>query len=254
MMDTIIYTTLKRPYVLAFLISYILISWKVLRIRFTVTFLIIGYFIAFVSEYSSINYGIPYGWYHYIYENLKGEWIFKGVPVWDSASYVFMCFSSLCAARLTLKHKDMHMKTNQFLLVFISAILTTTLDIIVDPISHMGERWFLGKIYYYPEPGYYFDITFANFIGWFVTSYLINFFAVFVLNFLKFEKILHNKINQILPIGLYYGIFGFGLVIAMYLQEWLLVLADSFWLLFTLTIIFGKDCLHALKKKRLSTS
>ena len=31
----------------------------------------------------------------------------------------------------------------------------------------MGDRWFLGRMYYYPEGGIYFGVPLSNFVGWF---------------------------------------------------------------------------------------
>ena len=44
------------------------------------------------------------------------------------------------------------------------------IDLVVDPIANLGEYWFLGKIYHYPDPGVHFGITFANYCGWFVVA------------------------------------------------------------------------------------
>lgn len=236
MLEILLTTVIKRPYVLAFLISYIFIAIRIVGWKWTVQFLLAGYSIAFLSEYLSINYGLPYGWYFYKYENLKGEWLNNGVPVWDSASYVFMSFSGLYAAIFALRNIHPN-RQNPWLMVALSALLVTLLDVIVDPVAHMGKRWFLGEIYYYPTPGPYFDVTLANFAGWFCTSFLINAVGVFALRFRDHLKWHHS--NHWLPLGLYYGIFGFGLAIAVYLQAWTLVLCDVIWLSLSIVIIFA---------------
>ncbi|MFH1356074.1 MAG: carotenoid biosynthesis protein [bacterium] len=247
-MDTLITTIIKRPYVVLFLLSYIIIATRVVNWRWMLLFLFSGYTIAFLSEYLSINYGFPYGWYFYKYENLQGEWLNNGVPVWDSVSYVFMCFAGLYLAYYTLRlasspstssgSNDVYRLAceNRFILVLLSALFVTILDIIIDPISHMGKRWFLGEIYYYPDPGFYFDITMANFAGWFLVSALINSVGVFILKFPKCVSL--SKINNFLSLGLYFGIFGFGLVITIYLHEWALLLCDIIWLLLVIYFVF----------------
>ena len=191
-----------------------------------------------MSEFSSINYGFPYGWYHYIYDNLQGEWLNQGVPVWDSASYVFMCFSGLYVSTWWLRkiwgQKESSLK-QMWTIVFVSAVLTTLLDVIVDPVSHQGDKWFLGQIYYYPEPGWYFDITMANFGGWLITSFCINTVAYFFLHFK--DSIQINAQNSFLAIGLYFGIFGFGTFIAAYIQDWTLLAVDLGWLTALISLI-----------------
>ena len=44
------------------------------------------------------------------------------------------------------------------------------LDVVIDPLAVRGDRWFLGRIFYYPEPGWYFGVPIANFVGWVVVG------------------------------------------------------------------------------------
>lgn len=229
-------TLIKRPYVFAFLIAYIVIAWRCTGGFWTLLFLLLGYDLAFFSEYLSINYGIPYGWYVYRYEALRGEWINHGVPVWDSVSYVFMNFAGLCAAWSAIGgKKGIEKPFGKIKLWLLAALLVTLLDVVTDPLAHMGERWFLGKIYFYPNPGFYFDVTFANFVGWYITSLAICGMGIALL---KFPKVLQwTGQNAFLSLGLYYGIFAFTLGITIYLQEWLLVLCDLFWIGLTIILV-----------------
>jgi uncharacterized membrane protein len=258
MLDILIHTLMKRPYVAAFFISYLFIASKSVNFRWALIFVPIGFVIAFFSEYLSINYGFPYGWYHYIYENLEGELLLAGVPTWDSLSYVFMTYAGLSLASITLYQKAPFKSIkSKFYLVILAAFFTTLLDVIIDPISHLGEHWFLGKIYYYPEPGFYFDITMANFAGWFITTFLISGAVVFFTPFLKWETLSkHSASTERVPcsaknlmkmfwrrpdwlsMGLYYGIMGFGVSITIYLGEWFMLFCHVFWI--TLTVVIRK--------------
>jgi putative membrane protein len=229
MLTILLTTILKRPYVAAFLLSYLFIARRVTNWRWTAGFILVGYGIAFTSEWLSIHYGIPYGWYFYIYENLKGEWLNNGVPVWDSASYVFMNFAGLCAARIFLRRYAIDTFQKKLILVATAALFVTLLDVVVDPAAHLGEHWFLGKIYYYPNPGPYFDVTLQNFAGWYVTSLAICGAGVLLMDFTAIER-LDSPANRFFSLGLYYGIFAFGLAIALYLRQWGLVACDLFWI------------------------
>ncbi len=44
---------------------------------------------------------------------------------------------------------------------------------LIDPVSLMGSKWFLGQIYYYPEEGVYFGVPLSNFLGWFLVGLAI---------------------------------------------------------------------------------
>lgn len=223
-LSTLWFTICKRPYVVSFLISYLVIAIKLKGVRFTILFLITGYIIAFVSEYSSINTGFPYGWYFYKYENLLGEWLNNGVPVWDSISYVFMNFSGLCFATLCLNKIHYKPQTKSLILLLAASLAVVMLDVIIDPVAHLGAQWFLGDIYFYPNPGIYFDVPISNFLGWFLVSLVINGFGIYVLKFVRFE----NKNHYALQLGslLYLGIMLFGIIIAIYLKQYFLVACD----------------------------
>jgi putative membrane protein len=45
--------------------------------------------------------------------------------------------------------------------------------VLIDPVSLMGSKWFLGQIYYYPEKGVYFGVPLSNFLGWFLVGLAI---------------------------------------------------------------------------------
>ena len=301
MFEPLFQTILHRPYVLAFLAAYVILCVKLTDFRFMILYLVIGYLIAFTSEYLSINFGFPYGWYFYKYENLQGELLLAGVPVWDSISYVFMNFAGLCVGQITTNKKEfknvalrgpvgLQFPTvlwldklfasvfkrfcfafravanpppaatprvptflNSFPLLMTSALFVTLLDVVVDPTAHLGSRWFLGDVYYYPNPGWYFDVPFSNFAGWFFVSLLINGVGIFLFKFCEIQKLRWPKPNfaTIGAIGLYYGIFAFGLGIAIFLQEWLLVACDLFWIGLTMfllvrsraNLLSHRDCL-----------
>ena len=148
-MQSLLITLQHRPYVFAFLSAFLVIGLLNQGVTRTFLFLIIGYSVAFLSEFCSIRWGIPYGMYHYIYENMPGEMMLGGVPVWDSVSYVFMAYASWETARGR---------------ILSSALLMTLLDIITDPLAVRGDQWFLGRIFYYPDGGLYFTDIRANVI------------------------------------------------------------------------------------------
>ncbi|MBI3540678.1 MAG: carotenoid biosynthesis protein [Deltaproteobacteria bacterium] len=94
MFDALLTTLLHRPYIFIFLITFFVIGTLKRGLGRTLLFLVIGFSVAWLSEFSSIRNGFPYGMYHYVYENLKGELLLGGVPVWDSLSYSFMAYAA----------------------------------------------------------------------------------------------------------------------------------------------------------------
>ena len=59
-------TVLLRPYVFSFLLVYLVAAGYHLGWRKTSAYVPIGYGLAWVSEFSSIHWGFPYGDYYYI--------------------------------------------------------------------------------------------------------------------------------------------------------------------------------------------
>jgi len=176
-------TVAMRPYVFAFFAAYLLAAVPHLGWRKVGLFTVAGYLIAFTSEWVSINTGFPYGWYYYIDRTSARELWIAGVPFFDSLSYVFLCYCSYSLAIFTLsplqwKNRDLvPLETRSirrsFAVLFLGSLYQAYLDIIIDPVSLQGSRWFLGQIYGYREAGYHFGVPLTNYLGWWLVSALM---------------------------------------------------------------------------------
>jgi len=179
----LLYTFLLRPYVFVFLLIYFLGCSLHLGVKRAVFFVIIGYVIAWLSEFCSIHSGIPYGHYYYI-EQTRGKeiWVL-GVPFMDSLSYVFLAYASYSLALMMASPILMNGRApypletrkirSSFYARALGAIFFVYLDIIIDPVALQGSKWFLGQIYGYPERGAYFGVPISNFGGWLVVGFLM---------------------------------------------------------------------------------
>ncbi|MBF0558448.1 MAG: carotenoid biosynthesis protein [Nitrospirae bacterium] len=172
-----------RPYVFLFLLLYILGCSLHLGLKRSLIFCVVGYGIAWLSEYSSIHNGFPYGDYFYI-EQTKGKelWI-CGVPFFDSLSYVFLAYASytmallICSPVMLLRKTLYVLETRALrksrIVGALGAVLFVYLDIIIDPVALKGGKWFLGQIYGYPDDGAYFGVPISNFAGWLLVGFLM---------------------------------------------------------------------------------
>lgn len=178
-------TVTMRPYVFAFFAAYLVAAVPHLGWRKTLLFTAAGYLISFASEFSSINTGIPYGWYYYIDTTRDRELWIAGVPFFDSLSYVFLAYCSYATALfvvspirawrwdiVTLESRSIR---GSFAVLFLGALFQVFLDIIIDPVALQGYRWFLGQIYGYREPGIHFGVPISNYVGWWVVSVIMVF-------------------------------------------------------------------------------
>jgi putative membrane protein len=177
----LISTILLRPYVFVLLGFYLIAGSFQLGFKRIATFTILAYFIAFISEYSSTRIGIPYGLYHYTGETHGKELFISNVPFMDSLSYSFLGYFSYSLALLIVspiirkgwKFELLHPPWYSKKVLFLAAILFMLQDVLIDPVSLRGSKWFLGQIYYYPVEGIYFGVTLSNFLGWFLVGLAI---------------------------------------------------------------------------------
>ncbi|MFQ5532308.1 MAG: carotenoid biosynthesis protein [Candidatus Methylomirabilales bacterium] len=170
-------TVLLRPYVFGFLLLYLLAAGADLGWRRTLLFTAVGWSVAFTAESLSIRVGIPFGLYHYLPTTADQELWIAGVPFMDSLSFVFLAYASwtlACLALLPLSGEGKRWRALSLPtqgrfgapVLLLTVVLFVLIDIVVDPVALRGDRWFLGQIYYYPEPGAYFGVPISNFVGW----------------------------------------------------------------------------------------
>lgn len=232
------YSFVKRPYVFVFFLAWLILSKRHLGLKNTALWMMLGFGIAWISEASSIRTGFPYGWYFYRYENLRNEWILWGVPAWDSLSYVFLSYAGLCMSLSLWRSRPCRFSsriTRPFLerlyIALTTGAFTTLLDIIIDPVAYQGKKWFLGEIYYYPYPGYYFDIPASNFAGWFLVSTAITFtFLLFVSRREPLPNFFWNRRALFLGALFYMSIALFNTVVSAWIGDWVLATVDFIYL------------------------
>ena len=196
--------------------------------RRMLVWLVTGYTIALASEASSIRNGFPYGMYHYIYENLTGEWMLFGVPVWDSLSYPFLIYAGYAMALwcLAIPARDGSLRAS-----LLGALFTMLLDIIIDPLTVRGDQWFLGSVYYYPNGGLYFGVPLSNFFGWFLVP-----LVVIAFNQLIWRQRWSAPAERVTPspvqlgAAFYVAIAFFNIAITFWIGEWLLGVISFGWL------------------------
>ncbi len=166
---------MHRPYVYAFFACFLAFALYQLGWRRTVTFAISTWLIAFGCEYSSTRNGFPFGPYTYFDATRTRELWISNVPFWDSLSFVFLSYFSLALAAALLSPREalargawpgLHHRAAPV----VGGAVMMLLDVVIDPVALQGEKWFLGRIYEYPQRGFYFGVTAANFAGWFLVG------------------------------------------------------------------------------------
>jgi uncharacterized membrane protein len=246
-------TVLLRPYVFVFLALYLTIAILNMGMLRSLLFTVLAYTVAFICEYSSTRNGFPFGFYTYIDTTRDQELWISNVPFMDSLSFSFLTYVSYTLSLFLwapldkngwdIRLGDITPIKHSFKVVALASVLCMLMDVIIDPIAFMGDRWFLGKIYFYIEPGEYFHIPLTNFVGWiFVASVTLTCFAA--LNS-WIDRKTPARTKQIpgqalLGPGLYFGVLAFNLGVTFYIGEFLLGVSGIFISLGIFSLVFLK--------------
>jgi putative membrane protein len=200
-------TLLLRPYVFVFLAVFAWAATRDLGALRMLGFLAWGFAVAFAAEYASTRVGVPFGLYHYTGATRGIELYLGNVPFFDSLSFPFLAYASFCLARRVLGPVDRGRIT------VLAGVVMMLLDVVIDPLAVRGDRWFLGRIFYYAEAGAYFGVPLSNFAGWLVVGWVTvgGYLAVTG----KSDRLGRPEVG----VGLYYGVLLFNLTITWWIGE-----------------------------------
>ena len=230
-MDLVTGTLALRPYVFAFLVLFLAAGGGDLGWRRTLGFAASVWPVAWLAEFSSTRVGFPFGLYHYTGITRGQELYIANVPFMDSLSFTFLAYASFCLARAALAGRSVPRWTQGLL----TGVLMTALDMVIDPLAVRGDRWFLGRIFYYPDGGAYFGVPLSNFAGWTIVG------AVSVWIYLTGAarparteggpRKVHGAPVAVSRLGarvwpgvaLYYVVLGFNLAVTAWIREWVLL-------------------------------
>lgn len=224
-------TLTLRPYVFAFFLAYLWTAIRALGVARALMFTALTWGAAFVAEASSIRTGLPFGWYRYL-ETTRGQelWI-AGVPAMDSLSFTFLIYAGYAFAGVLLTDPTApgeftHRPGRRVLL---GTVLVVLLDMVIDPLAVRGDRWFLGRLFEYPDGGVYFGVPLSNFAGWAVVSgTALGLFTLVSRRVPASGNHWNGKWARWACGGaLYAGILLFNLAVTAVIQEWRLLLAGG---------------------------
>ena len=233
---TLLYKTIIfRPYVFVFFAVFLFAAIKLIGWPRTWRFWLVSWGTAFVCEFSSTRNGIPFGWYHYNGSTVEQELYISNIPFMASISFSFLLYAAYCVALclvlpirpspastppiLTPLHLDVDARTSWSVLL-LTAFLFAFIDMVIDPVALRGDRWFLGKIYYYFDPGLHFGVPFANYVGWMVVG-LISLAIYFPLERRLTALTSPPSVTPqlLLGVGLYHGVLAFNLSVTFWIGE-----------------------------------
>jgi putative membrane protein len=168
--------------------------------------------------------GIPFGWYYYIPRTADRELWILGVPFFDSLSFPFLLVASYALAWLLLTQgpagEGKLRRPGRGPHLVLTALLFILIDVVIDPLALRGDRWFLGQIYGYPEPGRYFGVPLLNFVGWGVVGLLATcLYQAWEAHQADAGTATFRGRALLCP-GLYFIVLGFNLTVTFAIGEW----------------------------------
>lgn len=136
------------------------------RVRGIVAFIAICLIVGTVFENLGVRTGFPYG--HYYFTNLMGPKL-SVVPVFLALAYVGMGYLSWTLACVILTNPRRPLSgVLMFTLPLAAAFIMVAWDLAMDPIwSTVLHAWI------WTRGGSYFGVPLSNFLGWFLTVYII---------------------------------------------------------------------------------
>ncbi len=224
-----------RPYVFIFLGIALVTASRMLGWKRTGAMFGITWAVAFAGEFASTRIGFPFGDYYYTASTVGEELYLSNVPFMDSLSFTFLLYASYCLALwFLLPHQAASSAPGRWLsahemlswpVIGLTGLWFMLIDVVIDPVTLRGGRWFLGQIYGYPDPGVYFGVPLANFAGWFVVG--VTAMAGYRLldrhtGLLPARPRALPARDVLLGCGVYYGVLVFSLTMTFWIGEPLL--------------------------------
>ncbi len=184
-MDYLIAMLEHRPYVVTLVVTFMIVAAAEQGWLRMFIWLIVGSTIGWLCEYVSTRTGFPFSWYEYYPAEFPDELWISNIPAFASLSFAaltyfgysltYTLFSPLRMGAHGVERVENHTLMLSLKVALWAALLITWTDFVVDPITHLGEYWFLGKIYFWitTSAAWHFDIPLWNYFGWLFTCFSI---------------------------------------------------------------------------------
>jgi uncharacterized membrane protein len=157
------------------------------RLSDTIRLLAVSLPVSYLAESSGIKFAWLFGSsYHYnpaIMPQLPG-----GVPLFIPLSWFLLCYSALRVFRMIRVRNGDRISAKRIILkAALCAMYITAIDLVIDPIATLYGTWF------WHSPGIYFGVPPANFVTWFLVSFIICAITIAVGNTYE-DKFLRNSL------------------------------------------------------------
>jgi uncharacterized membrane protein len=168
--EEVVGTLAGRWYVTAFGVAFAVLAVRHLGWRRTGLYTLVAVAVGGIAENGAVHTGFPYTRYSFD-EGLRGDELFLGdVPLMVTLSYTFMAYFAFGAARLVVAGPHRTRSAMPVLEYLTAVLLGVWIIWVIDPISRLGAHFFLGDLFRYEGPGFWFGLPLGSQLGFALTQ------------------------------------------------------------------------------------
>jgi len=162
-----------RWYVTIFGAVFLWCAVRQLGWRRTLLYAVVAVGVGGLAENGSVHFGVPYTRYAFN-DALRGKELFLGdVPLMVPLSYTFMAYFAFASGRLLASgpYRTRAVRPwHEWLLALMLAVWALW---ILDPVSRLGDQFYLGEVFRYSGPGFWFGLPLGSQLGFAVTAAIL---------------------------------------------------------------------------------
>ncbi len=172
-MDVVIGTVVGRWYVTLFGLTFLWRASRQLGWRRTGLYTAIALVVGIAAENGSVHWGVPYT--HYAFNDaLRDDEIFAfDVPLMVPMSYTFMAYFAFSAGRLISSGPRRTRAPRAWHELSVALMLAVWALWVLDPVSRLGHRFYLGELFRYRGPGFWFGLPLGSQVGFAATAAIL---------------------------------------------------------------------------------
>lgn len=163
-------TVFGRWYVTLFGLAFLWCAVRHLGWRRTLLYAVAAVGVGALAENGSVHLGVPYTRYAFD-PGLRGNEVFVGdVPLMVPLSYTFMAYFAFASGRLLASGPWRTRAARPWQEWLLALVLAVWALWILDPVSRLGDRYYLGHLFDYAGSGFWFGLPLGSQLGFTLTA------------------------------------------------------------------------------------